>query len=317
MTIHPRSVLVPYPHEPQSESDERSGSHRGCGAQQSNPRIASRQDILAPAGHGPSTDPQAQRRGRPRRSQCTENRRADGFCGCELSPGMVAIECRYLSHSDDDKNQSQRSRLSRAASTNRRAAASLNPPPWSTLFEKEAGHRTLGQKNKSRRRNQALLGIAFQIGQIVQQLPVTVAPSSSSTTLDRACVGVRCRRRRGTKYSLAQAQNRSLLVQDVREIPAPIMGRVEELLVAAVDLSGQEADAPPSRTHRRRSLLPSVQGMVGVEDQMRPEGTRQQLELGIKLAGDFRLNRVAADPAASSPVTSLYRLGSLVEPRGD
>ena len=95
------------------------------------------------------------------------------------------------------------------------------------------------------------------------------------------------------------------------------MGRVEELLVAAVDLSGQE------RTRRLQEciadvfLLLSVQGMVGVEDQMRPERTRQQLELGIELADDFRLNRVAADPAAPDLVTSLYRLGSLFEPRGD
>ena len=176
MTIHPRSVLVPYPHEPQSRSDERSGSHRGCGAQQSkSPDCIAARYPCACRSRAEHRSASATSRSPSTLASAQKNRSADGFCGSRI----VAWYGR-----DRMPIPVTQRRRQEPITKEPTIAYCLHELPCDCIaeptalvdvFEKEAGHRTLGQKNESRRRNQALLGVAFQIGQIVQQLPVTVA----------------------------------------------------------------------------------------------------------------------------------------------
>src|SRR5262249_36952346 len=105
-----------------------------------------------------------------------------------------------------------------------------------------------------------------------------------------------------------------LLVQHLRIIPAPIMGRIERFLVATVDLSRQDR----ARLHRERVAnllaLKNVESADGVEGQVLLESTCQHIEFDIDIAFSSRAGSIDLDRQTGGMIGYLYRVGDLVKP---
>src|SRR5262249_24773108 len=107
-------------------------------------------------------------------------------------------------------------------------------------FAEQTANLTLRQEDETRCRYQASRRVSLQISDVVQQLPVTVARIQSQqsarklgSSFDAGLVAAADGHRRERKTE-------RFLVQDLGEIPTPIVDGIERFLVATVDLCGQE-----------------------------------------------------------------------------
>src|SRR5262245_3423015 len=178
-------------------------------------------------------------------------------------------------------------------------------------FAERTRNLTLREEDEGRGCDQALRRVPVQIGDVVQQLPMPVAriqlqqgPREFGSPFDARLLAAPDGHRRERKTE-------RLLVQNLGEIPTPVVDGIERFVVATVDLCGQEAARLRYECFADFLSLAALEGLGGIESQSFVQRTRQQIELDVRAASNSRIESI---DAAVGLVGCLDRPGHLIQP---